>query len=138
MKQILLIFGITVLLLSACKKKDDNDTTKLVSPPAWIQGKWMDISQPAYARIGGFEFTSDNIIDYDQDENVNINFKDNFQLLVDSSQVTIEETKTNISYEVKITTNGMVTSVYNFEKGTDNTTIVYKLSSSIDVILTKQ
>jgi len=132
----ILIIALFLLTIS-CSKDDDSDSSSSFNPPSWIIGTWLDKSEPEWAQAGGFKFTNDNIINLNADGVEILNYKDGYQSTIEIGLTTINETITSNSYEIKITTNGLTNPIYKFNKG-DATTIVYQLTSSIDVVLTKQ
>ena len=137
MKKVLFLF-VTLLMIS-CSSDDDSQTTNsFINPPDWIIGTWLDESEPAFSQIGGFQFTHDNLIDLDANGDVFLNLKEGLQESVDAGAITTNEIITNTVYELKIISNGVETNQYRFTRGTDNTTIVYNMSETYDVVLTKQ
>ncbi|WP_144439127.1 hypothetical protein [Lutibacter profundi] len=131
----LLIIG--VLLLTFSCSKDDDSSLSSFNPPSWIIGTWLDKTEPEWTQVGGFKFTNDNIIDLNAEGVEILNYKVGLQSAIDIGITTIEEIITSNSYEIRITTNGLTNLIYKFSKGATNT-IVYKLTPSIEIILTKQ
>ena len=132
----LLILGLFLLIVS-CAKDDDDSSSSSFNPPSWIIGTWLDKTEPEWAQIGGFKFTSDNIIDLNAEGVEILNYKVGLQSGIEIGITTIEEIITSNSYEIRITTSGLTNPILKFRKG-DTNTIVYELGSLYDIVLTKQ
>lgn len=128
---IICLFAFT-LLQSCSKDDDDSSSSNKISPPSWIQGSWLDKTEPTWAQIGGMKFTKDNLIELSADNKEILSYKSSFSGIMDVTQ-----NSTNNSYSLKIETFGTTVIDYYFEKGTDNT-IIYTLNSTHNVVLTKQ
>ncbi len=131
----LLIIGVFLLSIS-CSNNDDDDELAVSSfnPPSWIIGTWLDKTEPEWAQVGGYKFTSDNIIDLNADGVEILNYKEGLQMGIDSGLTTIEEIITSNSYEIRIKTGGVTNPILKFRKGATNTIIF----ETIDIVLTKQ
>jgi hypothetical protein len=122
-----------ITLLQSCSKDDDNSlNSNKINPPSWIIGSWLDKTEPEWAQIGGFKFTKDNLIELSAENKEILNYNTSLSGLMDVTQ-----TNTTNSYSLKIETFGTTVIEYYFEKGGNNT-IIYKLSTVHNVVLTKQ
>ena len=87
-------------MFTACSKDDEEDdvqqTTgaKHLNPPAWIQAKWMDHSDPNLPT--GYEFTEDDMLTIVGSNSVSVK-----ATLTDDDN--ISENSTNTSYQFTIT-----------------------------------
>lgn len=141
MKQIQLffIFSLTLSIVSCSSNDDHIESNNFINPPDWIIGTWLDETDPDWAQIGGFQFTNDNLLDISSDNTTVVtNLKEGLQDGVNAGVISVDEVITSNKYELKILSNGTLTSNYEFSKGTNNQTIIYTLSSTRNVILTKQ
>lgn len=139
MKKTILLFAICIVLtLTSCSSDDDSSDNQdnLFNPPSWIIGTWLDESEPEWQQIGGFQFTNDNILDINADGETILNFKEAYANS-ESAGITVDEEETDSSYRVKIISNGVTNLDYKFNKNSD-TDIVYELSSTYNIVLTKQ
>jgi hypothetical protein len=139
----LITLSILFLTIISCSSDDDDDVaiqneSNFINPPEWIIGTWLDESEPVSAQIGGFQFTTNNLIFLAADGNVLSNLKEGLQESVDFGVITTNETITDTYYKLEIVLSGTVTNTFEFTKGTGDTTIIYDLSATFDVILTKQ
>ncbi len=138
MKKIFFIL-LSVSLVLSCSSDDDESSSpsSFINPPDWILGTWQDMSDPEWARSGGFQFTNDNLIDLNTDGDVVINLKEGLQDGIDNDVISVNEDISSTDYLLEVISSGVVTSSYEFSKNSDNS-ITYKLSTTIDVELTKQ
>jgi hypothetical protein len=138
----LITLSILFLTIISCSSDDDDvasqNESNFINPPEWIIGTWLDESEPVFDQIGGFQFTTNNLISLSADGNVLYNLKESLQESVDLSVITTNETITDTYYKLEIVLSGTVTNTFEFTKGTGDTTIIYDLSVTFDVILTKQ
>jgi len=126
-----------VLLVSCGSDETKKESNKFMKPPSWIIGTWQDLSDPDWSRVGGFQFISDNMIDLNVDGSTITNLKNGLQAGVDNGSIVINENSSSTAYSVEIVSNGTVTNSYKFTKGSNNT-IVYKLTSAINIVMTKE
>ncbi|WP_298762572.1 hypothetical protein [uncultured Polaribacter sp.] len=125
--------------MSCSSNDDDNlDSVNFINPPKWILGTWLDKSEPAWAQIGGFKFTNDNLFDLSSNGTITINLKEGLKQGIDAGVISVNENSTSTSYSLEIVSSGAISSSYEFSKGNNNASIVYKLTATRNVILTKQ
>lgn len=122
----------------SCSKEDDNESANFINPPNWIIGTWLDESEPTFSQIGGFQFTDDNLISISANGDVIIDLKEGLREGVDVGVIKTNEVITNSNYELEIITSGTVTNSYKFTRDIDASSIIYDLSVTYDVLLTKQ
>ena len=134
---ILIITCFSLLLTISCSKDDEGSSSSSFNPPNWIIGTWLDKNEPEWSQIGGFKFTSDNIIDLNADGQEILNYDQSFAIGLKSGTMKIDETITNEVYQIIINTSGITTLNYTFNKGSSNS-IIYELNATQKVELTKQ
>lgn len=134
---ILIITCFSILFTISCSKDDDDSTSSSFNPPNWIIGTWLDKSEPDWSQIGGFKFTNDNILDLNANGDQILNYKEGFSIGLNSGTMKIEETSTSNSYRVKIIATGVTVLDYKYSKGSSET-IIYHLTTTLDVFLNKQ
>lgn len=138
LKQIFL-FCLTLIVISCNSNDEDLELNRSINPPNWIIGTWLDETDPDWAQIGGFQFTNDNFLDIFSDRTtITLNLKEDLKEGLISGIISIDEVLTEEEYEIKILSNRTLVNHFKFSKGTDNQTIIYSLTATRDVILSKQ
>lgn len=122
MKKVFLLF--LTASLFACSSDDSSETTtQLFNPPIWIQGTWMDNSNPP---TGGFKFTSDDLCA--------LNF--NTEMCFKGTSVTTQETISDTEYKVSIGVANS-TNIYHFKK-VSPTQIKYVITEGVELTYNKE
>lgn len=136
---LLLIFFLSLTTISCSSRDDDiNQPNNFINPPDWIIGTWLDETEPVWNQIGGFKFTNDNLISIASNGDISSNLKEELKDGVNAGVIKTNEVITNTTYKLEIVSSGTVTNSFEFTKGTNNLSIIYDLSVTQDVILTKQ
>jgi hypothetical protein len=110
-KIILTLFAYTLV---GCSSESDNvSSNSIISPPAWIQGVWLQDNGNGGVANNGYQFTTDDfilkgLVDYSFKNQINTN-------LSVGANSTVVETKTDSNYNISITLS-TATSNYNFVK----------------------
>lgn len=110
-KIILTLFAFTLV---GCSSESDNvSSNSIISPPAWIQGVWLQDNGNGGVANNGYQFTTDDfilkgLVDYSFKNQINTN-------LSVGANSTVLETKTDSNYNISITLS-TATSNYNFVK----------------------
>jgi len=107
----------TMTMLASCKKNEEIEGKKELSPPQWIQGEWEydGIVYNVY-----FKFTSDDVIFSLPYDSIST-----FSELYEDGNYVIEETiKTDETYQITVTRNKSK-KISNFKKGDNGTCIEY-------------
>lgn len=140
MKKIITLSFIFLALCTSCSSNDDENTNlaNFINPPEWILGTWMDKSEPVWSQTGGFRFTNNNLLDLTSDGSIVVNLKEGLKQGINAGVISVKENSTSTNYSLEIISSGAVTSSYQFSKGNNDDNIVYKLTATKNVILTKQ
>ena len=134
MKNLILLFLAFGLTMTACKKDDATDTGTTTSkdklnPPAWIQGTWMDRSEPTMPV--GYTFTTDDMLTIIANNSTSLNAP------ISDRNYSISETTTDSNYQFTITyTDTNSTESWIFNKMGD--TQIQSIHGSVTSILTKE
>jgi hypothetical protein len=112
MKKIILTF-LTFTLVGCSSDSDNVTSNSIISPPAWIQGVWLQDDGNGGVANNGYQFTPDDfilkgLVDYSFKNQINTN-------LSGGANSTVVETKTDSNYNISITLS-TATSNYNFVK----------------------
>jgi hypothetical protein len=131
MKKVLLLLLAVSLTMTSCKKDDteeQQENQKQLNPPAWIQGTWIELSNPNI-RLG-YTFTTDDMLTIIGSNSVSVKAS-----LTDTDE--ISENITASAYSFTITHNATnSTETWEFAK-TDDTHIV-STHGTVSVNLTKE
>jgi hypothetical protein len=131
MKKVLLLLLAVSLTMTSCKKDDteeQQENQKQLNPPAWIQGTWIDLSNPNIRT--GYTFTTDDMLTIIGSNSVSVKAS-----LTDTDE--ISENITASAYSFTITHNATnSTETWEFAK-TDDTHIV-STHGTVSVNLTKE
>lgn len=120
MKKLIFLFTIFSMLYS-CNSDDNGNSSSTLSPPAWIQGKWLESGG-----FSGFHFKANDFctITYTSE----MCYVELFNSIPGQQQVIFEETiKSNDIYEFNYSTSGIgagQTVFYRFER-ISNSKILY-------------
>lgn len=109
-----IILTLIAFTLMGCSSESDNvSSNSIISPPAWIQGVWLQDNGNGGVANNGYQFTTDDfilkgLVDYSFKNQINTN-------LSVGANSTVVETKTDNTYNISITLS-TATSNYNFVK----------------------
>lgn len=109
-----IILTLIAFTLMGCSSESDNvSSNSIISPPAWIQGVWLQDNGNGAVANNGYQFTTDDfilkgLVDYSFKNQINTN-------LSVGANSTVVETKTDNIYNISITLS-TATSNYNFVK----------------------
>ncbi|RTL13386.1 MAG: hypothetical protein EKK56_05540 [Flavobacteriaceae bacterium] len=109
-----IILTLIAFTLMGCSSESDNvSSNSIISPPAWIQGVWLQDNGNGGVANNGYQFTTDDfilkgLVDYSFKNQINTN-------LSVGANSTVVETKTDNIYNISITLS-TATSNYNFVK----------------------
>ena len=109
-----IILTLIAFTLMGCSSESDNvSSNSIISPPAWIQGVWLQDNGNGGVANNSYQFTTDDfilkgLVDYSFKNQINTN-------LSVGANSTVAETKTDNIYNISITLS-TATSNYNFVK----------------------
>ncbi len=99
MKKVILLILAIGMITTACKKEntEEQGTTSndKLSPPAWIQGTWMDRSTPSIPT--GYKFTSDDMFTIISTNSESLSGS------ISDREYSISESHTDTNYQFTIT-----------------------------------
>ena len=131
MKKAILLILVLGLTITACKKDDNDDqgAKDKLNPPAWIQGTWMDRSEPTIPV--GYTFTSDDMF------TIIINNSTSLNSSISDRDYTISENITDVKYQFTITYND-TNSDESWEFNMISDTQIESIHGTVTSILTKE
>ncbi len=133
MKNVILLILAFGLALSACEKANTDDqgnTTKdKLNPPAWIQGTWMDRSEPLIPV--GYTFTTDDMLTIVAGNSASLNGS------ISDRDYTISEITTDTNYQFTITYKD-TNSDESWEFNKISSTQIESIHGTVTSILTKE